>query len=172
MRPLPLLLVPSLLFTSGCAGLIAQSGTDLASLNTREEFHAALGQPVTSGVADGVFFEEYHTRRKIAEPWACCGYGEGYAMMLVATFGAIDLLCVPCELYQIGRNTVLGQTIRVTYGPTGAAWELSIDGEQALVWPASPSRHAAGDSADPLTAPSAGAGSAPSPASASPRSGR
>lgn len=62
-----LLLIAPILLSGGCAGMIAGCGRDLTPLKTKEEVHAQLGAPSASGVADGNFFEEFRTRRKIAE---------------------------------------------------------------------------------------------------------
>jgi hypothetical protein len=130
MRTVCLLLFASVLPASGCAALIAQSGTDLTPLTTKAEIHAALGEPAVSGVSGGQPFEEYRTRRKIADR----PLGEGYAIALVETLGAIDLICVPAELYLTGRRTLLGQTIRVTYDSTDKVAGLYRDGESLYFW--------------------------------------
>ncbi len=131
MRLARLLILASLSLSAGCAALIAGVGKDLTGLKTRDEVHAALGPPATAGLADGTPFEEYRTRRKIVEGWN--RYDEGYAMMLMMTCGAVDLICVPHELYLLGRRTLLGQTIRVTYDAAGTVTGMTLDGA-SLYW--------------------------------------
>jgi hypothetical protein len=129
MRLISLFVLSSTSLTIGCAGFIACAGKDLTCLQTRDEVHAQLGKPVVTGALwDGGSFEEYHSRRKIGEPMAP-RVGPGYAMMWCATCGAIDLICVPGELFILGRHTFLGQTIRATYDSAGAVTGIALDGE-------------------------------------------
>jgi hypothetical protein len=146
MRLISLAFVAITLLTSGCAGMISGVGTRLLFLTTREEIHAQLGEPTVSGFADGEPFEEYHTRRKISEA-GTLRLGDGYAMAWVATLGAIDLICVPHELYLLGRRSLLGQTVRVTYDEAGTITDLRLDGEQYLITGGSSDRHPVEDAA-------------------------
>jgi hypothetical protein len=133
MRLVSLLLFACVLPSSGCAALIARSGTDLNALKTKEEIHALLGEPVACGVANGEAFEEYHTRRKISDD-AILRLGEGYAMMMILTCGAIDVLYVPQELYLVGRNTLLGQKVRVIYDCSGTVTGVCLDSNPFAPW--------------------------------------
>jgi hypothetical protein len=143
MRPLYLLLAASVALSGGCAPLIVGCGEDLASLKTKEEVHARLGEPAVRGVTDGLPFEEYHTRRKIAEEQR---YGEMYGPFWLMTCGALDLPFVPYELCRAGWRTLAGQTVCVTYDAAGTVIGLELDGE-----PLSPRRlfrrHASQDAA-------------------------
>jgi hypothetical protein len=113
--------------SNGCSMLIAQSGKDLNICATREEVRAELGEPCASGVEEGKRFEEYRSRWKISEAgsYGCLTYGMGFAM----TFGASELLLFPQALYLLGKRTVLGQTVRVTYDDAGIVTGLYLDGE-------------------------------------------
>jgi hypothetical protein len=133
MRTVRLLVFASFFPAGGCAALIAQSGTDLDTLKTKEKIHALLGEPVACGVADGKAFEEYHTRRKISDH-AIFRLGEGYFMAWTMTCGAIDLYCVPHELYLVGRNTLLGQKVRVTYDGSGTVTSVFLDSNPLAPW--------------------------------------
>jgi len=123
-------LLAAVSLSAGCAGLIATKyGEDLSVLKSKEEVRAHLGEPETSGVADGHPFEEYRTRRLIANPWDLDFISPGYAMGLIATLGTIDLILVPQQVFLVTKRTILGQTIRVTYDPAGSVTGLSRDGE-------------------------------------------
>ena len=77
MRIPYLLLVAAASFSAGCAHMIARCGEDLTGLSTKQEVHAQLGEPAAQGVVDGEPFEEFLTRRKIAEPHALSALGQG-----------------------------------------------------------------------------------------------
>ena len=131
MRIACLLLVAFASVSSGCSAFIGSRGNDVTVLKTKDEVRAVFGEPVTNGVEEGQSFEEYRTRRKIATFSRI--YGEGYFMLLVATGGTSELVMTPIELYLMGKRTLLGQTIRVTYGATGYPCAHSLDGES--LWP-------------------------------------
>jgi hypothetical protein len=114
MRGVLLILTTTSLFSSGCAALIARSGQDLWDLKTRTEVEAVLGNPTGKGEIDGITYEEYTTRRKIAEP-----PGPGYAMAYTMTLGLGDLVFVPYELLLIGRRTIVGQEFHVAFDAEG-----------------------------------------------------
>ena len=132
MRIASLLLIAFASLSSGCSAFIASRGKDLTVLKTKDEVRAVLGEPNRCGVEDGVVFEEYRTRRKIVTPrWAL--YGDEYLTLLYLTCGTSELALTPIELYLMGKRTLLGQTIRVTYGATGYPCAHSLDGES--LWP-------------------------------------
>ena len=56
-------------------------------------------------------------------------FGEGYAMLLIMTGGTCELILTPVELSRMSKRTIFGQTIRVTYDPTGHVTGESLDGE-------------------------------------------
>ncbi|HKB04997.1 MAG TPA: hypothetical protein VKD90_22430 [Gemmataceae bacterium] len=127
MRAVCLALAVVTVSSTGCAALIAGSGQDLAALKDRTEVHGAYGPPEVAGDADGQAFEEYLTRRKIADPSA---RGPGMAMVYGATYGLIDLIAVPYELYQVGRRTIQGQRLRFTYDADGQVTAIQFDGDE------------------------------------------
>ena len=128
MRIACILLAALASLSSGCSCFIASRGKDVTALKTKEEVRAVFGEPTRSGVEDGLCFEEYRTRRKIVTPmWV--GGGEGYVMLLVMTCYTSELGLTPIELYLMGKRTLLGQTIRVTYDATGHATGHYLDGE-------------------------------------------
>ena len=141
MRVAYLLLIATVSFSAGCAGMIARCGKDLTGLETKEEVHAQLGEPAAKGVVDGKPFEEYFTRRKIAEPYPLRYFGPGYPMGLIGTLGTIELILVPEELYLIGKRTLRGQTIRVTYDASSAVTGIALDGESLFNFGHSPHRN-------------------------------
>ena len=53
----------------------AASGKDLRTIATRDEVHEQFGEPCRTGTANGQAFEDYRTRRKIAEPDRAAGMG-------------------------------------------------------------------------------------------------
>ena len=121
------------LLSSGCAGFISSRGEDLHVLETKERVRAVLGEPVNSGVEKGQGFEEYTTRRKIASGMGCISYNRlSYHKTVRATLGICELILVPGELCLMGKRTLLGQTIRVTYDGTDHVTEQYLDGE--LLW--------------------------------------
>jgi hypothetical protein len=124
------LLSVCLAFCSGCTGLIAGAGKDLGKVSSREEMHAVLGKPVASGVAEGKQYEEFRTRKVIAQDQT--GTGEAYVIYWASTFGTIELIGVPYQLWLLGKRTLLGQTIRVTYEQDGAIGEVERDGQSVL----------------------------------------
>jgi len=146
MRLLWLLFVASIPLTSGCSVFIAEMGKDLSVLKTRDDVHAAFGDPVAIGTADGKPFEEYHTRRKISDYERL---GEGYCMLWAATFGGIELLCLPHELYLQGRRTVLGQTLRFRFDAHGTVTGATLDGQELEEVMMDSTLPAAEDDADP-----------------------
>jgi hypothetical protein len=128
MRFAHLLAAAVLLFSAGCAAMVAESGRDLTVLKTREEVHAGLGKPSADGVAEGKVYEEYRTRQKIAER-RYDRMAEAYLILTMETLGVFDLACFSYEIYRIGCRTVLGQTIRVTYDANGTVIGLTLDGQ-------------------------------------------
>jgi YD repeat-containing protein len=128
MRILCLLLFVFVFLSGGCAQMMASCGKDMGRLHTREEVHAQFGEPVAMGFAEGRFFEEFHTRKRIAQ-----NFGEGYVMVWILTCGAADLVFVPCELYLTGRRTLLGQTIRVSYDEADRTKGVDLDGRAMLL---------------------------------------
>jgi hypothetical protein len=110
--------------------MIARAGKDLGEVKSKEEMHAVLGEPAARGVADGKQYEEFRTRKMIAEDQSFGG--EGYAMLLIMTCGACDLVFVPYECCLLGKRTLLGQTIRVTYERDGGIADVERDGESVL----------------------------------------
>lgn len=132
MRIVSFLLIATIPLLSGCAALIAQSGTDLTQLQTREEIHTKLGKPSCEGIQDGKFFEEYRTRRKIAEDEFSLPV-PSYGYSLMGTCGAIDLVLVPYEILLVSGRTLLGQKIRVTYGKKGKVEDIELNGNSLFV---------------------------------------
>ena len=131
MRLFCFLLIASTAITSGCASLIAKCGKDLEPFKTREQIHEQLGEPTKKGEDNGLAYEEFTTRQKIAEKMVH-RYSVGYAMMWYFTLGTIDVVCVPCELIGISYGTIFGNTIRVMYDPSGKVKYISVNGEELL----------------------------------------
>jgi YD repeat-containing protein len=120
-----LFLVP-VLFSSGCAASLARLGTDPTKLETKEEVRAQFGEPDKSGVVEGLCYEEYSTRRKIATeaPWA-----EGEVMFFAMTLGLIEIPLLSHELYRTTKGAAAGQRLRFTYDHLGRVIRIDLDGE-------------------------------------------
>ena len=112
--------------------MIGRAGKDLGSIETKQQMHAFLGEPVAKGVDESGPYEEFRTRKVIAE--SPLSYGEGYAMLLFMTCGAVDLVAVPEQLYLLGKRSLLGQTVRVTYDQQGAVIDVERDGQSVIGW--------------------------------------
>jgi hypothetical protein len=110
----------------GCSSLIAHSGKDLSKLTTREEVHREFGEPEKIGVVGDYACEDYTTRRKISEPWRSNSQGMGFAM----TFGALELVNFPMEVYLLCSRTVMGESVRFAYDDTGKVMRVFLDGEK------------------------------------------
>jgi hypothetical protein len=127
MRVVFALVVVVLLSSTGCCPsfLLATSGKDLGTLPTREQVREEFGTPVASGVEDGKHFEDFHTRRKIADRRGYFGYPMGYAM----TLGLIEFYALPRQLFITSKRSVLGQDLRFIYDETGKVVQVQFDGE-------------------------------------------
>jgi YD repeat-containing protein len=116
-----LILAASALLSSGCSLLIARSGTDLYKLSTREQVHEKFGDPCTTGTIEGQpfegqQFETFLTRQKISEDYFVTAH---HCMEIAMTYGLLEFIAFPHELYLLGRRSLFGQNIRFTYDATG-----------------------------------------------------
>jgi len=137
-----LFLVPATL-SGGCAGLIAGAGTDPTEFKTKEEVHANFGEPCASGSVEGTlekdqhtprdaaFYEDYMTRRKIADRSFSDSMG-AYGLCFISTLGTIELLLVPQQLYLMTKRTIAGQTLRIIYDANGKVVGGQLDGEEII----------------------------------------
>lgn len=91
--------------------MIVSRGEDLNRRSTREEMRDTLGPPLASGEHQGLPYDLFLTRRKIAEPWR----RESVGMAAVSTFGFSELSVVPLLLGEWARRTIVGQRIAVLY---------------------------------------------------------
>ncbi len=124
------------LLSSGCSVLIAQSGTDLQSLVTRDQVRAKLGKPAASGSQDGVNFDQFRTRRKFADEMEAASDGMGFAM----TAGLLEFIAFPREVYLLAKRTIVGQDLRFEYDESGDVSNASLDGawpyvQRPATWP-------------------------------------
>jgi hypothetical protein len=131
MRAVRLLLVATVTLAGGCSSMIARSGTDLFDYTTREEMRKEFGEPVKSGHEDGRAYEEFYSRRKLTDPWRVYSTG----MALVFTFGLIEPIAFPYEVFRLGYTTAVGQQIRVYYEADGSVVSRHIDGEELTPCP-------------------------------------
>lgn len=131
MRYASTLIAFSLLSSIGCSVLLINSGQNLEELKTRSEVSKAFGAPTTTGQIEGKDFEEFETRRKIAEPWKGIYLAMGYA----ATLGLGEFVWFPVQLFHTGRRTVLGQHIRFVYDSAGNVIEIRFDGDAVTLPP-------------------------------------
>jgi YD repeat-containing protein len=131
MRRILWLVLACSLISSGCSFLIAGSGMNVHRLTTRQDFHREFGPPSETGTEAGQVFEEFHTRRKISEPFRASHLG----MEVTMSLGLGEFIAFPWEVYRLGSRTLLGQTLRVTYDPDGRVSRTSLDGERLIPWP-------------------------------------
>jgi hypothetical protein len=122
------------LLACGCAGLVNQVGKDLSDVKNRQEVHAKLGEPASTGVAEGKAYEEFHTRQKIAGADQRLFGGPGYAMGVYMTCGLSEVVLFPYELSLVGRRALFGQTVRVTYEADDAVAYVLLDGVPPGMW--------------------------------------
>ncbi|MEI7683827.1 MAG: hypothetical protein WCL32_02290 [Planctomycetota bacterium] len=134
IRFLCLILIAGTPFASGCALMIARCGTDLYALENKQMVRCKLGEPVASGFDIGKPFEDYRTRRIIAEQYPARCFGPGYGMLLIMTCGTSELVSVPYELCILGRRSLLGHTVRVYYEEDGSIRFVQLD-EESLFAP-------------------------------------
>lgn len=125
MRVSYLLLTATTFSAIGCSAKIAVSGLRLDHLTTRDEVHAAFGQPQATGHIVGHPIEDYTTHRKIAEPWK----GEGLCMICAVTLGLSELLAFPGESYDAIHRSIVGQHLRFEYDYAGNVISTQWDGE-------------------------------------------
>jgi hypothetical protein len=118
-----LLLLPTLLAT-GCSIYLAQAGKELTPIRTRKDAHAEFGPPITQGVEDGLQFEEFRTRRKVAEKFR----GSTHSMALGMTLFLYEFYLFPRELYFLAKCGLAGQTVRMIYNPDRTVRGFSVDG--------------------------------------------
>lgn len=104
---------------------MAQRGENLGKLATREEVHQSFHQPTAILTHGSDIVEEYHTRRKIAEPMRGAGLGMGFAM----TCGLTEFIAFPCECYRFSRRVLLGQSLAFTYDASGNIKSMTLDNE-------------------------------------------
>jgi hypothetical protein len=113
----------------GCSFLIMRSGEDVSKLENQSQVRKRFGTPDVSGENEGVRFDIYHTRRKIDEQFRAMCSGEGWAM----SFGTLEFVAFPVELYMLCRRTLLGQELQFSYGPSGNVTGISLNGTP-VVW--------------------------------------
>lgn len=129
MRYSCLLLSAWVLLSGGCCSvMIAESGKDVSALTTRELVRQEFGEPKLIGVARGGSFDEYRTHRLIKNP------SPGLGLTLGMTFGMAEWILLPCELYRLGRITLLGQSLCFTYDADGTVTGVFLDGEPLSFW--------------------------------------
>ena len=104
---------------------IAASGKDLSKLTTKEQVHKEFGEPVATDVLKGELCEDFRTHWKIADPMASCSGGMAFAM----TYGAIELIAFPCQLFLVGRGALMGQDLRFAYDDSGTVTAVYLNGE-------------------------------------------
>jgi hypothetical protein len=124
LRILGTLLLCCNAFCAGCSALIAYSGENVGKLANREQVRESLGTPCKSRDDNGHRFDEYHTRRKIAEPNVA-----GVNFILgVESLGVLELWMFPSTLCQWTWTTLAGQDLRFEYGTNGEVERVLIDG--------------------------------------------
>jgi hypothetical protein len=138
MRIACLLLLVAVTSCGGCAGLIAQSGTDPTALKTRDEVHAKFGEPVASGVFkddDGKTYEDYVVHQKIAADTDFRTHGfigmvqleNDYKAFLIFTLGTCELVLIPEQLILTTVRCIGGERIRFKYDSLGRLVEVQRD---------------------------------------------
>jgi hypothetical protein len=112
--------------STGCSALMARSGEDLGKLSTREQVHQVFGEPLFLDTVDGTPFEEFLTRRKISEMDLAGRLSMGLAM----TYGLLEFVEFPTELYRNGERIVLGQSLCFHYDQSGVVKAVYLNGEK------------------------------------------
>lgn len=98
------------------------TGQNLANLESREAVHHSFGSPIAEGSEEGQRFEEYETRRRIAEPLLGSNYGLSFAM----TFGLSEVVNVPLECFRQTTDLSFGQTVRFYYDASGKMTSFQV----------------------------------------------
>lgn len=117
----------------GCSAYIARSGQDLGHLKTREEVREAFGTPTIKQTAEQPTFDEFHTRRKIADRDAAYMWGIGAGV----TGGLSEIIVLPAVLGQYAGRKLVGQTIRFEYDKFDHVSQVYLNGRK---WPWTPDR--------------------------------
>ena len=103
------------LILTGCATMVARSGFDVHSLNTRTEVNSKFGTPFETLRSDSGTTETYVTRRKLSDPTS----GVAYGMELVMLFGLREPSNLAVEARELVRDSILGQSLRFDYDSDG-----------------------------------------------------
>jgi hypothetical protein len=124
MRYVGMVLIAFSLLPAGCSALIAGTGFDLGTLETKEQVHAKFGMPAKTGVSEGQSFESFLSRVKFRDDYCC----SGCLMCCGMTLGLSEFLAFPGELGWVGWNTLFGQDVRFTYDQAGQVEAVLVDG--------------------------------------------
>ncbi len=131
MRVAYLLLIACVLPSIGCTMLVVNSGKVLTALKSQAKVHEAFGLPTATGQAEGMPYEDFITRRKIAEPQKNI-----YLIMgTIWTCGFGEFVWFPTELYRAVRRSVVGQSLRFTYDAAGNVTAIRFDNDPVLLPP-------------------------------------
>lgn len=122
------MVLTALLGSTGCSWLVINSGQQLNDLKTREQVQEVFGPPATSDVLGDQVYDEFRTRRKIAEPWKNSYLVMGWCY----TLGLGEIVWFPHQAFVAARRSILGQKLMVTYDEAGNVQQVSLDGESIL----------------------------------------
>lgn len=131
MRLATILFAGTALSGTGCSYLIHDRRAITTVPKSSEEVRAQLGEPVASGVQDGVRYEQFESRQKYRD----VDYTSmSYSMRMMVTAGLAELWYLPCELYFQSKRLAFGQHILVCYDGYGriASFEVNRSGWRAL----------------------------------------
>src|SRR4051812_31113575 len=111
MRAWALIAIACVLCISGCAAMIARSGTDLSVYRTPEDVRYDYGEPIGNVVTENYHYEEFRSRRKVSEG------GRAWELELdsLRTLGLAEFVQVPLELFRVVRTIIIGQTVHFYY---------------------------------------------------------
>jgi hypothetical protein len=126
MRVVRLVLALTAVLPAGCAALVAKTGTDTTRFATREQVRAEFGPPDETGEEKDEPFDQFRTRRKIADSHHSASLGMSWAM----TFGLADLVEFPRELILVGGRLWDGQDLRFEYDASGRVVRVLLDREE------------------------------------------
>lgn len=110
----------------GCASILADSGTKLLELRDRDQVHKVFGTPVSIEQTDWSDYEEFNTRRKIAEPHDSLFFFMGNAV----TFGLGEVVWFPLEVSRTVARSVTGCRLCFTYDKNGNVTAIHLDGQR------------------------------------------
>jgi hypothetical protein len=124
MRRFRLLAVLTAALPTGCTALVASIGTDTSRFDTREQVRAEFGVPDLVGETNGQPYDQFHSRRMIADQL----HASHEVMASGMTLGLYEFVGLPNELVLVGGRLWAGQELRFEYDESGRVVRVLRDG--------------------------------------------